>query len=175
MKTPAVLGRNADESVASPRSSTTGFSTASVEYEGAAAGKMEVHLFQSDGDEDRGGFVLRFSGKQTSASFIPTSRDIEEGCEVHIAGDDEGAALLKALQLLIGQTLGGLAERPSNRRGRFDLGGNSNQTTRGPAGRRGAAGCRDDDREVRGQAGRGGRRDTASSGGGEGERGGPSS
>lgn len=80
------------------RSSTRLTGSASVPYVSGAVGETTVSLFQSEDQEDRGGVVLRIITRDASSSFIAHAERIEGGIEIHMAGDAEGEALVRALQ-----------------------------------------------------------------------------
>jgi len=72
------------------------------EWQGAASGVARVQAYRSEDDEDRGGFVLRLgvcNGDGAMTPFVRTSGS--DGVELHMCGDEEGAAMLKAMRQAI--------------------------------------------------------------------------
>jgi hypothetical protein len=108
MKNPSVIGRDEyaaiDDSGAvaaddlDERAGTNLISTVSIPFEAGAIGTLRVQVFSSMDDEDRGGVVLRITMENDASAFTPYSRNIENGVEVHMAGDAEGKALVNALK-----------------------------------------------------------------------------
>ena len=62
-----------------------------------------MEKFKSDGDDEAGGFVLRFLGADQEQSHIPYGVNIELGLEVHLAGETEARAMLVALRRLLSE------------------------------------------------------------------------
>lgn len=73
---------------------------ASTSVPSYGGGNMEVTRYASDSDEDRGGCILRITHKK-GAGFFPYARNIEDGIELHVAGDCEGKAFLEALRAVL--------------------------------------------------------------------------
>ena len=89
------------------RASTTHTAAATVAFFGVNSGgelAMAVDIFESTDDEDRGGVVVRIRLPQTAGDFIPVARQLADGVEIHMAGDEEGAALLAALTLALARS-----------------------------------------------------------------------
>ena len=96
---PPVLGRSTGDAIenAHARSSTVYVGESAVEYVSGATGVARVELFKSTDGEDRGGFVLRVTIIDGGSSFVPTCKALSNGVELHLAGEAEGDALLRAL------------------------------------------------------------------------------
>jgi hypothetical protein len=99
MDNPTVLGRDKDGSHehADPRASTTKEAEVTVPFHGGANGTAKVELFSSDDNEDRGGIVMRLRIVDGDCAFVPTARIFSDGVELHVAGEAEGAAILRAI------------------------------------------------------------------------------
>ncbi|HRJ49945.1 MAG: hypothetical protein KF787_01310 [Phycisphaeraceae bacterium] len=97
--TPTILGRSAGDSPehASERARTEKVCEVSVPYVSGAVGTAKVELFRSVDDEDRGGVILRLTTEDGGSSFSPTFRVVENGVELHLTGDAEADALLRAI------------------------------------------------------------------------------
>lgn len=95
-----ILGRSPKEksSEASERAQAKAGPKMEIDYVSGAQGTAVVQVFTSEDDEDRGGVMLRFTVKQPDCSFIPALKDIDDGVELHIAGDAEAASFIKALR-----------------------------------------------------------------------------
>lgn len=98
MNTPEVIGRWPDG--ADPRAGTK-FGYLSQTLEGNGFGGIRAVLFDSVDDEDRGGFVIRLTQTDPSAGFLPHAKLIEDGIEIHVAGDHEGLETLRQLAEVI--------------------------------------------------------------------------
>ena len=97
---PDVLGRQPDdyEDRASVRAKTELKHTATQGYDANVIGDMTVSVFKSTDIEDRGGIVLRITSEDRASSFIPHAVNIENGVELHLAGDLEAATLVRVLR-----------------------------------------------------------------------------
>lgn len=98
LNNPEILGRSEEDNAPDVRASTRLLHTVSVPFEGGAIGKLSVSVFQSNDDEDRGGLVMRITLQNEGSSFLPVARDIEDGVELHMAGDIEARSLVHALK-----------------------------------------------------------------------------
>ena len=98
MQSPAILGRMEDDEFIDSRASTQVVHTVEVPFEGGAIGKVVVTVFKSKDDEDRGGLVFRIALDDQGSSFIPHAVSIENGIELHMAGDIEAKSLVQALK-----------------------------------------------------------------------------
>ncbi|WP_156781609.1 hypothetical protein [Comamonas aquatica] len=98
MQNPKILGRMDDDDTIDERSSTSHICTAEVPFEGGACGKVTVKVFKSDNDEDRGGLVFRITLDDLASAFIPHTVALENGIELHMAGDIEARSLVQALK-----------------------------------------------------------------------------
>jgi hypothetical protein len=100
MNEPEILGRVHGESndQASSRAGTSAGPQMSIPYTSGAIGEVNVQIFTSNDDEDRGGVVIRLSVEDQSSSFIPAVRVMPTGVEIHMAGDAEAACLIRALR-----------------------------------------------------------------------------
>ena len=98
MQNPKILGRMEDDDLIDERASTTLLTEKSVSYEAGAVGKVTVAVFKSNDMEDRGGVVLRLTLDDQASSFLPHSKILDNGIELHMAGDAEAASLVKALK-----------------------------------------------------------------------------
>ena len=101
MNAPSILGRMEDDSYIDARASTELLHSAAVSFEGGAAGKVTVSAFKSVDEEDRGGFVFRITLDDEAQSFIPHAVSIDNGIELHMAGDIESKSLVQALKNLL--------------------------------------------------------------------------
>ena len=100
MSNPKVLGRSFGEKpeTADARASTVSGPQISISYISGAIGAVHVEVFTSTDDEDRGGIVLRITVEDQASSFVPVAKNIANGVELHLAGDAEGASLVRALR-----------------------------------------------------------------------------
>ena len=98
MKSPSLLGRMEDDDHIDSRSSTRIVHTVEVPFEAGAIGKVVVTVFKSQDDEDRGGLVFRITLDDQGSSFIPHAVSLENGIELHMAGDIEAQNLVQALK-----------------------------------------------------------------------------
>lgn len=98
MQSPKILGRMEDDEHIDSRASTQIFHKVEVPFEGGAIGKVSVIVFKSQDDEDRGGLVFRITLDDQGSSFIPHAVNIENGIELHMAGDIEAQSLVQALK-----------------------------------------------------------------------------
>lgn len=103
---PSVIGENEDGLV-DPRHATRKIGSVTIEIP-ATAEDIEVALFESLDDEDRGGIVIRIEVAGGGSGWMPHAKKLPRGIELHMAGDGESKALLTALASLI-------AMRRSNR------------------------------------------------------------
>ena len=97
MQLPAILGRMEGDELIDSRSFTQLVHTVEVPFVGGAIGKLVVVVFKSQGSEDRGGLVLRITLDDLGSSFIPHAVSLENGIELHMAGDIEAKSLVHAL------------------------------------------------------------------------------
>jgi hypothetical protein len=100
MNTPSALGRQDTDSPSDapdPRASTTLVAEARLPFEGGAVGEVLVQLLRSTQSEDRGGLVLSVTIADQGSSFIPYARLIENGVELHIAGEIEAKSVASAI------------------------------------------------------------------------------
>lgn len=88
---------------ATPVATTTVVSNEKEDFSGGANGQALVEKFESDGDGEAGGYVLRFLVADQEQSRIPYGLNIELGVEVHLAGETEARAMLVALRKLLGE------------------------------------------------------------------------
>ncbi|MEZ5975612.1 MAG: hypothetical protein R3F33_15070 [Planctomycetota bacterium] len=95
-----VIGRlpGDDEGRGSVRAPVRLAAMAEFDYTTGASGSAAVHVYRSEGDLDYGGMVLRLEIHNQEASFVPTATVIEDGVDLHIAGEAEAEALIVALQ-----------------------------------------------------------------------------
>ena len=98
METPSILGRTDDDDTTDQRATTRLTSGAFIKFEGGAVGQITVSAYQSNDDEDRGGVVLRVTLENDASSFTPVAKNVANGIEIHMAGDIEGKALIRALK-----------------------------------------------------------------------------
>lgn len=98
MQSPSILGRMEDDEFIDQRAFTELFRTSEVPFEGGAVGKVVVSAFKSKDDEDRGGLVFRITLDDQGSSFIPHAVSLDNGIELHIAGDIEAKSLVQALK-----------------------------------------------------------------------------
>jgi len=70
-------------------------------FRGNANGVAMIEKFESDAGGEAGGFVLRFRVKDEEQSRIPYGVNVENGVEVHLAGETEARAMLVALRRLL--------------------------------------------------------------------------
>ena len=106
---PQIRGRceSEIEVVADPRASTELAAVASCSTPPFNGGRYVacVRIWKSVDDEDRGGFVLSFSSQDTSEAFIPVAFASTRGTDIHLAGECEGLAFLKALYAALGEVV----------------------------------------------------------------------
>lgn len=103
MENPKVIGRTEDQD-ADIRADTALAQTVVTPFHGGANGELSVSLFRSVDNEDRGGVVLRITLCDQEQCFLPTSRVIEGGVELHMAGDIEASTLMQSLRELLATT-----------------------------------------------------------------------
>jgi len=97
MANPNVMGRlDGDET--DERAPTELVTTISLPFEGAAIGNVTVSVFRSTDTEDRGGIVIKINLKNEASSFQPYAKNIEDGVELHVAGDIEAQSVLAAVR-----------------------------------------------------------------------------
>lgn len=104
MNNPSVLGRSADDDAnfaPDPRAESLLVTSIVLPFQGGANGTVRLSLFKSAGSEDRGGIVIRVVIEDHGQSFIPHAVNIENGVELHIAGQIEASKVLTALKMLI--------------------------------------------------------------------------
>lgn len=97
---PDLIGRiqGDGQDTASVRSTTTLLATASVPFNGAAIGVATATVFAGDGIFEEGGLVIRCTLRNDASAFQPHAVVIADGVDFHIAGDEESAAMLSAIQ-----------------------------------------------------------------------------
>lgn len=95
-----VIGRM-DDDTTSVRSGCEVISSSSIPFEGAAIGEIHAVRLASTDREDRGGCVLKFTLKNAASSFFSFAKNIDDGVELHMAGDIEARAFLAALRALL--------------------------------------------------------------------------
>lgn len=110
---PDLIGRveGVTEDMESVRSETSQVLSVGVPFNGAAIGVATVSVFESKNVGDEGGLVFRISIRNDGSAFQPHAVLIEDGVDLHIAGDEEATALLSALQLATSQALRQRRER----------------------------------------------------------------
>jgi hypothetical protein len=96
---PSLLGRHPE---AAPRETdiraeTARVASVTIPLTGAVAGFARAELFGSLDDEDRGGVVIRLTIEDPECALVPTCRDVAGGSELHLAGDAEADAMLRAI------------------------------------------------------------------------------
>jgi hypothetical protein len=101
MESPPILGRMEDDDLIDSRSSTQAINTVEVPFAAGAIGKVVVTVFKSQDDEDRGGLVFRITLDDQGSSFIPHAVSLENGIELHMAGDIEAQSLVQALKTVL--------------------------------------------------------------------------
>jgi len=96
---PMILGRAVGESPehASERARTEKVCEVAVPYVSGATGTARAELFRSADNEDRGGVILRLTTEDGGSSFAPMFRVVENGIELHLTGEAEGNAFLRAI------------------------------------------------------------------------------
>lgn len=92
---PDIYGR--DEHNVYQRATTTLAARAQRRFEGGAIGTATVEIFRSTETMDRGGVVIRMKMKDDASAFFPYAACIDEGIEIHLAGNEEARAMLAAL------------------------------------------------------------------------------
>lgn len=97
---PDLIGRTEGECTdqESVRSGTALLASASVPFNGAAVGVATVNVFESTNCGDDGGLVVRCTIRNDASAFQPHAVLVADGVDLHIAGDEEAAALLSALR-----------------------------------------------------------------------------
>jgi hypothetical protein len=95
-----ILGRFPGESsnTATSRASVIPGPKIEVEYTSGALGVAIVQAYFSRYDKDWGGIVLRFTTNDISCSFIPAVKELDNGVELHLAGEAEAASFINALK-----------------------------------------------------------------------------
>jgi hypothetical protein len=93
----------ADSIEAGPVAATAFVAGEKERFFGGANGMALVEKFESDAGGEAGGFVLRFLVADEEQSRIPYGVNIENGVEVHLAGETEARAMLVALRRLLNE------------------------------------------------------------------------
>lgn len=101
LRSPAILGRMENDDLIDSRASTQAIYKVEVPFEGGAIGKVVVTAFKSQDHEDRGGLVFRITLDDQSSSFIPHAVSLENGIELHMAGDIEAQSLVRAFKSVL--------------------------------------------------------------------------
>jgi len=106
MQTPSVIGRSfpnipGEKSHKEARAPTSRGPSVSIPFELHDFGSSKVETFISLDVEDRGGIVLRLQIDSTGLSFLPTAIEIDDGIEIHIAGEVEAETFVSALRLAL--------------------------------------------------------------------------
>jgi hypothetical protein len=83
------------------RASTKLVSSISESFEAGPVGKFNISKFISTDDGDRGGVVLRITLENEASSFFPYAVIVDNGIELHMAGDAEAKNLLVALRKIV--------------------------------------------------------------------------
>lgn len=92
---PDVLGQN------EPRAGTRRIGFVEADIAALGGEKMKVSLFESLDDEDRGGVIIEICTERDGEGFQPVVRQAEGVVQIHMAGDGESKALLRALAYLL--------------------------------------------------------------------------
>ena len=101
MEAPKILGRVENDGYIDQRASTHALRTVDVSFEAGAVGKLTVTVFKSNDEEDRGGLIFRITLDDIGSSFIPHAIALENGIELHMAGDIESKSLVQALKSVL--------------------------------------------------------------------------
>ena len=80
------------------RSDTVPGPQMSLDFVSGAQGTAKVQVFTSSDHTNRGGVVIRFEILDGDCAFIPLAKNIENGVELHFAGEAEAASLINALK-----------------------------------------------------------------------------
>ena len=98
---PMLLRRPAGDSPESASATvhTEKVSEKRVPYVSGATGTARAELFRSTDDSkaSHGGVILRVTIENGGASYAPSFRVVEDGIELHLAGEAEAEALLRAI------------------------------------------------------------------------------
>jgi hypothetical protein len=100
MNTPSILGRQDSDELThapDPRASTKLVAEVRIPFEGGAVGEVQVQLFRSKDIDDRGGLVFKITIADQGSSFVPYAKLIENGVELHVAGDIEAKSVALAM------------------------------------------------------------------------------
>jgi hypothetical protein len=100
MNMPTMLGRHEDDLVYE-RASTRLAASIDHEFVGHSTGgsHARVELFVSNDWANRGGAVLRLRVDQPDGgTFVPMSKNIDNGVELYLAGDEEADVFIMAVQ-----------------------------------------------------------------------------
>lgn len=100
MSNTVIIGR-CEDNTTDERASTELVHSISVPFEGGAIGDVTVAVFRSIDVQDRGGVVLKITLENGASSFIPFTRSIDSGVEIHMAGDIEAQSFIHALKTAI--------------------------------------------------------------------------
>lgn len=100
MNPPEILGRSAGDpnEHAQARAGTSSGPEVTIPYTSGSIGEACVQIYTSEGDEDRGGIVIKLTIQDNASSFIPAARITPDGVEIHVAGDAEAASIVRALR-----------------------------------------------------------------------------
>jgi hypothetical protein len=102
MNMPTMLGRHED--LVYERASTRLAASVDHEFVGASSGgsRARVELFVSNDWANKGGAVLRLRVDQPDGStFVPMSKNIDNGVELYLAGDEEADVFIMAVQQVL--------------------------------------------------------------------------
>lgn len=95
-----LIGRSPDDDE-SARATCGLVASITIPYDGGAVGVFRGSLHRSTDCEDRGGIFLRLIIEDGGQSFLPTTKKIPGGIEIHMAGEQESEEFLKGIDALI--------------------------------------------------------------------------
>lgn len=94
---PGLVGRSAVDDSLDVRAPTRHVHTARDGYVSGAVGHVEVSIFESTDSDDRGDVVFRVEIDDQGSSMLPYARLTPRGVDLHIGGEAEAEAILRAL------------------------------------------------------------------------------
>jgi hypothetical protein len=99
---PTLLARTPDDKLRQ-LAHTRWVASACHEFVGGVCGVARVEAFASERHGNRGGFVVRMRVDHDGRALLPSVKLLDDGVELHLAGDDEAEALCVALIQVLAQ------------------------------------------------------------------------
>ena len=100
MNKPSVIGRFGDNETDS-RATTELLCDVSVPLVINGEGEVRISIFKSTDSGSRGGFVIKITMDKQDSGFQPFAVNLDDGVEVHIAGEIEARQTITALKAAV--------------------------------------------------------------------------